>query len=161
MAKPMDNEPGSAMHIHQSVVDIKTEKNIFSNEDGSPSKLFYYFLGGQQRYLPDVMSILAPYVNSYRRLLAGDSAPINLEWSIDNRSVGLRIPNSGPESRRIENRLVGADTNPYLAIAASLACGLLGIINKDEPKPEIEDPRASPALQPATLGAPFPRPAGE
>jgi glutamine synthetase len=134
MAKPMDNEPGSAMHIHQSLVDGETGKNVFSREDGEASLLFYHFLGGQQKYLPDAMSIFAPYVNSYRRLLAGDSAPINLEWSVDNRSVGLRIPNSGPEARRIENRLVGADSNPYLAIAASLACGLLGIINKDEPK---------------------------
>ena len=138
MAKPMDNEPGSAMHIHQSVLDIKTGKNIFSNADGSPSRYFYQFLGGQQKNLPDAMSIFAPYVNSYRRLLAGDSAPINLEWSVDNRSVGLRIPNSGPEDRRIENRLVGADANPYLAIAASLACGLLGILNEDEPKPELK-----------------------
>ncbi|WP_319532938.1 glutamine synthetase family protein, partial [uncultured Cohaesibacter sp.] len=138
MAKPMDNEPGSAMHIHQSVVDAKTGQNVFSDAQGAPSELFYQFLGGQQKYLPDAMSIFAPYVNSYRRLLAGDSAPINLEWSIDNRSVGLRIPNSGPEARRIENRLVGADTNPYLAIAASLACGLLGIINKDKPKPQLQ-----------------------
>ncbi|SNY90183.1 glutamine synthetase [Cohaesibacter sp. ES.047] len=138
MAKPMDNEPGSAMHIHQSLVDAKTGRNVFSNEDGTASELFYEFLGGQQKYLPDAMSIFAPYVNSYRRLLAGDSAPINLEWSIDNRSVGLRIPNSGPEARRIENRLVGADTNPYLAIAASLACGLLGIMNKDKPKPQLQ-----------------------
>ena len=138
MAKPMDNEPGSAMHIHQSMVDAETGENVFSDPDGEPSELFYYFLGGQQKYLPDVMSILAPYVNSYRRLLAGDSAPINLEWSIDNRSVGLRIPNSTSKNRRIENRLVGADTNPYLAIAASLACGLLGIINKDKPRPQLQ-----------------------
>ena len=138
MAKPMDNEPGSAMHIHQSVVDSKTGKTVFSEQDGAPSELFYQFLGGQQKYLPDAMSIFAPYVNSYRRLLAGDSAPINLEWSVDNRSVGLRIPNSLPDNRRIENRLVGADTNPYLAIAASLACGLLGIINKAKPKPQLQ-----------------------
>lgn len=138
MAKPMDNEPGSAMHIHQSLTDIESGENAFSDPDGAASEIFYQFLGGQQKYLPDVMSILAPYVNSYRRLLAGDSAPINLEWSVDNRSVGLRIPNSDSKNRRIENRLVGADTNPYLAIAASLACGLLGIINKDESREELK-----------------------
>jgi glutamine synthetase len=138
MAKPMDNEPGSAMHIHQSLVDAKTKKNVFSDENGEASQIFYHFLGGQQAYLPDAMSIFAPYVNSYRRLLAGDSAPINLEWSIDNRSVGLRIPNSNANNRRIENRLVGADTNPYLAIAASLACGLLGIENEVAPRDELK-----------------------
>ena len=138
MAKPMDNEPGSAMHIHQSLIDRKTKVNAFSNETGEPSEIFFQFLGGQQKYLPDAMSIFAPYVNSYRRLLAGDSAPINLEWSIDNRSVGLRIPKSEPRNRRIENRLVGADANPYLAIAASLACGLLGIINKDAPREALK-----------------------
>jgi glutamine synthetase len=138
MAKPMDNEPGSAMHIHQSLVDAKTKKNVFSDENGEASQIFYHFLGGQQAYLPDAMSIFAPYVNSYRRLLAGDSAPINLEWSIDNRSVGLRIPHSNANNRRIENRLVGADTNPYLAIAASLACGLLGIENEVAPRDELK-----------------------
>ncbi|MCV6548486.1 MAG: glutamine synthetase family protein [Cohaesibacter sp.] len=138
MAKPMDNEPGSAMHIHQSLVDAKNGCNVFSNEDGTASQIFYHFLGGQQAYLPDAMSIFAPYVNSYRRLLAGDSAPINLEWSIDNRSVGLRIPNSNAKNRRIENRLVGADANPYLAIAASLACGFLGIVNEVTPRDELK-----------------------
>ncbi|MCV6574865.1 MAG: glutamine synthetase family protein [Cohaesibacter sp.] len=138
MAKPMDNEPGSAMHIHQSLVDAKSGRNVFSNEDGTASQIFYHFLGGQQAYLPDAMSIFAPYVNSYRRLLAGDSAPINLEWSIDNRSVGLRIPNSNAKNRRIENRLVGADANPYLAIAASLACGFLGIVNEVTPRDELK-----------------------
>ena len=69
----------------------------------------------------------APYVNSYRRFTRYLSAPINLQWGYDNRTVGLRVPHSGPENRRIENRLAGADANPYLAIAASLACGFLGM----------------------------------
>ena len=66
MAKPIENEPGSAMHIHQSVVDRKTGNNIFSNADDSPSELFHWFIGGQQQYLTSVISLLAPYVNSYR-----------------------------------------------------------------------------------------------
>ncbi|PID45773.1 MAG: glutamine synthetase [Proteobacteria bacterium] len=130
MAKPMKNHPGSAMHIHQSVVDIHNGSNIFSNEDGSPSELFGYFIGGQQKYLGASTCLLAPYVNSYRRLMPGDSAPINLEWSMDNRSAGLRVPRSAPNARRVENRIAGMDTNPYLALASSLATGYLGMVNQ-------------------------------
>ncbi len=137
MAKPMANEPGSAMHIHQSVVDIQTGRNVFSGEDGRETGLFYRFLAGQQHYLAAVTCILAPYVNSYRRLVPGESAPINLEWGVDNRSVGLRVPISEPAGRRVENRVAGADTNPYLAIAACLACGFLGLKNKLEPRAAI------------------------
>jgi glutamine synthetase len=127
MAKPMQGQPGSAMHIHQSVVEKGTGLNIFSNEDGSPSKRFFHFIGGLQRYLPPAMPFFAPYVNSYRRLSRYTSAPINLSWGFDNRTCGLRVPHSGPEARRVENRLAGVDVNPYLAIAASLACGYLGM----------------------------------
>jgi glutamine synthetase len=127
MAKPMEDEPGSAMHLHQSVVSTSTGQNIFSGADGNPTHLFRNFLGGQQKYLISAISILAPYVNSYRRLIPGNSAPINLEWGFDNRSTGLRVPIAGPQSLRVENRVVGMDANPYLAIAACLACGLLGM----------------------------------
>jgi glutamine synthetase len=137
MAKPLENEPGSAMHIHQSVVDAKTGRNIFTGENGEPSKLFHHFLAGQQTYLPQAACLLAPYVNSYRRLVPGGAAPINVEWGLDNRSAGLRIPVSGPAARRVENRLPGSDSNPYLAIAASLACGYLGMKNKLEPRAAI------------------------
>ena len=134
MAKPMQHQPGSAMHIHQSVVSTRDGKNIFNSDDDKPSELFYGFLGGQQTYLPQVLCILAPYVNSYRRFIKDDAAPINLEWGNDNRTTGLRVPVSAPGSRRIENRVVGMDCNPYLAIAASLACGLIGMLNKAEPR---------------------------
>ncbi len=138
MAKPIEDEPGSAMHLHQSVIDRKTGKNIFSENDGSASELFYWFIGGQQKYLTSVISILAPYVNSYRRLVPGVSAPINLEWGMDNRSTGLRIPTSSPAGRRVENRVVGMDTNPYLAMAACLACGYLGMTKKVRPRAQVE-----------------------
>ncbi|PLX36078.1 MAG: glutamine synthetase [Hyphomicrobiales bacterium] len=138
MAKPIETEPGSAMHIHQSVVDTKTGKNIFSDAEGNPSKEFFAFLGGQQKYLPHVMCILAPYVNSYRRLTPHSSAPINVHWAYDNRTVGLRVPIAGPEARRVENRVPSSDANPYLAIAASLACGYLGIIENLAPEDPIE-----------------------
>ena len=138
MAKPMRDEPGSAMHIHQSLIDTKSGKNIFSKADGSPSDAFHHFIGGSQAHMMSVVPLLAPYVNSYRRFTAGMSAPVNLEWAADNRTTGLRIPNSDPDARRVENRVIGIDSNPYLAIAASLACGYLGLINKTAPRPAAE-----------------------
>jgi len=132
MAKPMQGQPGSAMHIHQSVVDADGN-NLFSNADGSPSDAFLHFIGGLQTYLPAAMPFFAPYVNSYRRLSRFTSAPINLSWGFDNRTCGLRVPHSGPEARRVENRLAGVDVNPYLAIAASLACGYLGMQQRIQP----------------------------
>ena len=139
MAKPMAGEPGSAMHIHQSMVDLKTGANIFSNPDGTPSKCFYWYIGGLQKYMPAAMALVAPYVNSYRRIVRHTAAPINIQWGRDNRTVGFRIPHSDSENRRVENRVVGADANPYLAFAATLACGYLGIEEKIEPGPEILD----------------------
>lgn len=127
MAKPMEEQPGSAMHIHQSVVDVRTGENIFSDENGEVSKLFLAHIAGLQKYLPSAMSFLTPYVNSFRRIVRHGAAPINLQWGYDNRTVGLRVPHSGPGARRVENRLSSADANPYIAIAVSLACGYLGM----------------------------------
>ena len=127
LAKPMSGEAGSALHIHQSVVD-KDGVNIFSTPTGEPSDLFYGFLGGLQRYMPEALLIFAPYVNSFRRFLNPFDSPVNLAWAIDNRTVGLRVPDAPPEARRIENRLAGSDVNPYLVIAATLACGYLGMV---------------------------------
>ena len=136
MAKPMQDEPGSAMHIHQSVIDRKTGNNIFSKKDGTPTDLFYGFIAGQQQHLPSVFCMLAPYVNSYRRFVPDDAAPTNLEWSNDNRTTGLRIPIASPQARRVENRVSGMDCNPYLALAASLASGFLGMKNALKPRDE-------------------------
>ena len=133
MAKPHAKEPGSAMHIHQSIIDKKGGKNVFSNADGSPSPLFFSHIAGLQRYLPSAMSLFAPNVNSYRRIQRYQVAPINVQWGYDNRTAGLRVPVSPPEARRVENRLGGADANPYLSIAASLACGYLGMVEGLQP----------------------------
>lgn len=137
LAKPMADDAGSALHIHQSIVD-KDGNNIFSNPDGTPSDLFAGYLGGLQRYMPEAMLIFAPYVNSYRRFLNPDSSPVNLAWAIDNRTVGLRVPDSDAAARRVENRLAGSDVNPYLAIAASLACGYLGMVEGRTPTKEAQ-----------------------
>jgi glutamine synthetase len=133
MAKPMEREPGSAMHIHQSIVDAATGLNIFSNVDGSASERFAHYIGGLQKYVPLVMPMFAPYVNSYRRLSRAMSAPINVRWGHDNRTCGIRVPKSAPEARRVENRVPGVDVNPYLAMAATLACGYLGMTERLEP----------------------------
>ena len=137
MAKPMAKEPGSAMHIHQSEVDAKTKQNIFSAPDGSPTPLFFAHIAGLQKYLPAAMSLFAPNVNSYRRTTPHNSAPINVHWGYDNRTAGLRVPMSSPAARRVENRLGGADANPYLAMAASLACGYLGMVEGLKPSEPI------------------------
>ncbi|MBX9633359.1 MAG: glutamine synthetase family protein [Magnetospirillum sp.] len=133
MAKPMQNEPGSAMHIHQNVVDCETGRNLFANDDASDTPMFRHYIGGLRKHLPQMMLLFAPNVNSFRRLVPDFDAPINLHWSRDNRTVGLRVPESGQGARRVENRLAGADANPYLAIAGSLACGYLGMMNKIDP----------------------------
>jgi glutamine synthetase len=126
MAKPISGSAGSSMHLHISVVD-EAGNNIFSQADGSESARFGQFIAGLQTHGPDLMLMFAPNVNSYRRYVAGSQAPTNLEWGYDNRTTGLRIPASAPIARRVENRVAGADANPYLAIAASLAAGLAGI----------------------------------
>lgn len=143
MAKPMQREPGSAMHIHQSIVDSHTGQNIFSNEDGSENDCFRHFIGGLQRYTPGAIACFAPSVNSYRRFAPDIAAPINVHWGYENRTTGIRVPDSGPEARRVENRFPGADANPYVAIAVSLACGYLGMKQKIRPS----DPHTGDAFQ--------------
>ncbi|MEX0584414.1 MAG: glutamine synthetase family protein [Natronospirillum sp.] len=139
MAKPISNEPGSSMHLHQSILDIKTGKNIFSNPDGTMSNYFLNFIAGMQMYIPQAMPLIAPNVNSYRRYLPGEAgnSPVNIEWGVDNRTVGLRVPSSPPDARRVENRLPGSDTNPYIAMAFNLACGYLGMEQDLKPRKPV------------------------
>ncbi|MCT8998240.1 glutamine synthetase family protein [Chelativorans intermedius] len=133
MAKPIQDQPGSAMHIHQSVVWAKDGRNAFSDKAGGETEIFHHFIGGLQRHIPNALIMLAPYVNSYRRLTQGSAVPVNTRWGYDNRTTAFRVPRSDPESRRVENRIPSSDANPYLALAASLACGLIGILEKIEP----------------------------
>ncbi|MCM5703086.1 glutamine synthetase family protein [Larsenimonas salina] len=137
MAKPMANEPGSALHLHQSLWDLSGTRNLFADDKGEPSALFLNHVAGLQRYLPDALPLLAPNINSYRRFMPSGfsgSAPTNVEWGFDNRTAGLRVPVGSAQSMRVENRLPGADANPYLAMAVSLACGYLGMVEKLEPR---------------------------
>ncbi|RWK39097.1 MAG: glutamine synthetase [Mesorhizobium sp.] len=137
MAKPIQGQPGSAMHIHQSILDKKTGRNVFSAEDGSETEAFFHFLGGMQKHVPNALVMFAPYVNSYRRLTQSASAPVNNKWGYDNRTTAFRVPRSDPAARRVENRIPSSDANPYLALAASLACGLIGMTNKIKAEPPV------------------------
>jgi glutamine synthetase len=136
MAKPIAEQASSSMHLHMSVVDAASGVNLFADESGADSRMFGHFIGGLQTYIPHAMPLFAPHVNSFRRLRPTLSAPTNVEWARDNRSCGLRAPASSRTGRRIENRLPGADANPYLAMAGSLIAGFLGIEQKLQRRPE-------------------------
>lgn len=155
MAKPLAHTPGSSMHIHQSVVTVEGGENIFSDANGEPAAAFRHFIGGQQAAMADFTALFAPNVNSYQRLCHPYASPNNACWSHDNRAAGLRIPASSPVARRVENRLPGADANPYLAIAASLAAGLHGLERRLEPSEPIQGEFEAPdeLLLPCTLHA--------
>ena len=138
MAKPMQNQPGSSLHLHQSLINKKNNKNIFYDKKNTISNLMKNYIGGLQEFTPKLMPIHAPNINSYRRLFATWDAPRNTNWGIGNRSCGFRIPSNEEYSMRIENRISGSDTNPYLVIAANLAAGYLGIKNKIKPSAETK-----------------------
>src|SRR3546814_11270911 len=104
------------------------------------------------------MPLLAPYVNSYRRLMPDSDAPINVHWGVDNRTVGFRVPISSPDARRVEHRVAGAAATPYLAMAASLACGYLGVIQPlAASKPSDGSASPPPPNPPRPPGAAAPR----
>ncbi len=133
LAKPMENEPGSSMHIHQSLVD-DGGRNVFAGSGKRRhSAMFMHYLGGLQKYVPAAMAFFGPNVNSYRRLAFGEVSPKNVHWGYDNRTCGLRVPLDTQENTRVESRFAGSDVNPYLALAATLACGYLGIVEKLQP----------------------------
>ena len=138
MAKPLARTPGSSMHIHQSLVDTRSGRNVFSDEQGQPTDTFHHFIGGLQACMADFTALFAPNVNSHQRLCHPYASPNNACWSEDNRAAGLRIPASAPVARRVENRLPGADANPYLAIAASLLCGYIGMVEAIEASAPVQ-----------------------
>lgn len=135
MAKLLARTAGSSMHIHQSLLELDGGRAVFNDERGQPTETFEHFIGGLQACLAQFTALFAPHVNSYQRLCHPYASPNNACWSQDNRAAGLRIPPSAPAARRVENRLPGADANPYLAIAASLAAGLHGIEQRLLPTP--------------------------
>ena len=130
MAKFDDQRAGSSCHVHMSL--WRDDLAAFAGETDE----LRWFLGGCVAHVPDVMALLAPTVNSYKRYVDASWAPTRIAWSHDNRTAGFRRVGHGP-SLRIECRIPGADCNPYLALAALLASGLDGISNHTEPPDEF------------------------
>ncbi len=136
MAKPLSDQAGSGLHLHVSA--YRDGENVFALENGVAGAALRHFIGGLAHYLPDAFALIAPNVNSYKRFRPDSSAPINLAWGYDNRTTGLRVPFDKDANGRVENRVAGADANPYLCVAATLACGLLGIQEAIEPAAAVD-----------------------
>lgn len=132
MAKWNDQLPGCSGHIHQSLYDNTTSANLFfdAGAEGHMSELMKHYIAGQLYCMSHIMPMYAPTVNSYKRLVEGAWAPTNLSWGIENRTATLRVINNSEKLMRLETRLPGADSNPYLAIAAAFASGLYGIAHQ-------------------------------
>ena len=136
MAKWNKDLPGQSGHIHLSLKDA-TGGSVF-HEAGKPhtmSDAMRWFVGGQQKLMPELLAMIAPTINSYRRLIPGFWAPTDATWGVENRTTALRVIPGSPKSQRVEFRIAAADANPYVILAAALGSGLWGIENKVEPEP--------------------------
>ncbi|WP_156509015.1 glutamine synthetase family protein, partial [Oleiphilus sp. HI0132] len=139
MAKWSADYPGQSGHIHISLNDAKTNESVFfdQSKDYSMSDTQRHFVAGQQLLMPKFLSLIAPTVNSYTRLIPGFWAPTDATWGVENRTCSLRVIPGSAKSQRVEYRLGSADGNPYLTLAAALASGLYGIEHKLEPTPMV------------------------
>ena len=157
MAKWSPDWPGQSGHIHMSLTD-DAGRPLFHDAaafDGM-SDTMRHFVAGQQHLLPEMLAMVAPTINSYRRLIPGFWAPTEASWGMDNRTCALRAIPGGPEAQRIEYRIAAADANPYVILAAALASGLWGIENRVELPEQVQgnayDQKFPQKLQfPATL----------
>ena len=129
MAKPFAEQVGNGMHIHFSLLD-QQGNNVFDNGTSKGSELLNHAVAGCLATMADSMAIFAPNINSYRRMVPGCYAPLTANWGYENRTTAVRIPGGEHRAMRIEHRVAGADTNPYLTVAAILAGALYGIENK-------------------------------
>ena len=134
MAKPFQDNAGSGMHIHMSMIGADGA-NIFATEDEEGTPPLRHAIGGMAATMDQAMAVLAPNANSYRRYVAHSYAPTAPTWGVNNRTVSLRIPVGVAASRRVEHRVSGADANPYLALAVVLAGAHHGLTNKIDPGP--------------------------
>lgn len=132
MAKWNSSLPGCSGHIHQSLWDKTGSSNLFYDkaDESNMSDLLKHYIAGQLYCLPYIMPMYAPTINSYKRYIEGAWSSTSVSWGIENRTTALRVINHNSEGTRLETRVPGADANPYLSIAASLASGLYGIKNK-------------------------------
>ncbi|MGH8223217.1 MAG: glutamine synthetase, partial [Woeseiaceae bacterium] len=143
MAKPFENQSGSGMHIHMSLID-KAGRNYFSQDKAklatAPfSATFRHAIGGLAKTMAEATAIFAPNANSYRRLRPEMFAPVEPNWGVNHRNVALRVPVSDERNLRFEHRTSGADANPYLVTAAILAGAHWGIANRCEPGRMVEE----------------------
>lgn len=139
MPRWSEEADSQSSHLHISLLD-KEDKPLFwdENDENNMSDTFRYFLGGLQTFMPDFMLIFAPTVNSWRRFAPGTFAPPAYTWGIENRTTCLRVVGTSPKSIRVENRLPCSDSNPYLAVAATIAAGLAGIESKISPSTQTK-----------------------
>jgi glutamine synthetase len=139
MAKWNAALPGCSGHLHQSLWDHEAQTNLFYDaaDPKGMSALMRYYIGGQLALMPEVMAMICPTINSYKRTVPGTWAAINVSWGVENRTTALRAIPAGAKSTRVEYRLAGADGNPYLTMAAALASGLHGVENKIDPAPPV------------------------
>jgi glutamine synthetase len=139
MAKWSADWPGQSGHIHMSLRDAKGQPVFHdASKPHGMSDVMRWFLGGQQRLMPELMAMIGPTINSYTRLIPGFWAPTDATWSVDNRTCALRVIGGSAKSQRIEYRVAAADANPYVILSAALASGLWGIENRVEPEPMVE-----------------------
>jgi glutamine synthetase len=131
MAKPYGTQAGSGMHVHFSILNEKGE-NIYVGEDG-PSDALFHSVGGLLESMGESMAIFAPHQNSYRRLRPSEHAPTYASWGFDNRSAAVRVITASKPATRIEHRVAGSDTNPYLVLAMILSAALAGMKEKLSP----------------------------
>jgi glutamine synthetase len=135
MARRSGTEQGCGAHINVSLKDPSSGKGLFYDEQSehrlTPPAL--HFIGGLLRYLPELFLLLAPNLNSYKRFVPGIFTPLNNSWSINNRTVALRVSNETPGATRVEVRPAGADVSPHLALLAVCLAGRLGLEEKIEP----------------------------
>ena len=138
MAKWSPDYPGQSGHLHQSLW-YKDGSSAFYHDTKAlhMSDTFRHYLAGQLSLLPEVLPMIAPTVNSYTRMIKGFWAPTHSNWGLDNRTCAIRVIPGSPKSHRLEYRIAAADGNPYLALAASIACGLYGIEHKLELPPGV------------------------
>ncbi|WP_312359070.1 glutamine synthetase family protein [Agrobacterium sp.] len=137
LAKWNYNAAGSSSHIHQSLWSLDGKTPAFLDKDAKHgmSELMRHYVAGLLAHASEITYFLAPYINSYKRFMAGTFAPTKAIWSLDNRTAGYRLCGEGTKGIRIECRVGGSDLNPYLAMAALLAAGIDGIENKLELEP--------------------------
>jgi len=139
MAKWSQDYPGQSGHIHMSLRD-SAGKPVFHDaaKPHGMSDAMRWFVGGQQKLMPELLAMISPTVNSYTRLIPGFWAPTDATWSVDNRTCALRVISGSPKSQRVEYRVAAADANPYLSLAAAVASGLWGIENRVEPTAPVK-----------------------